>query len=236
MTGRGIDQILPHPNDPRIHEPIGKSAKQYVRLAEEVNGPISYPVNFDYVWGEALDALRLNDPALYIVNLETAITRSEDFLPKGINYRMSPENAQCLAAAGINCCVLANNHVFDWSEAGLIDTLDNLRKLGIQAVGAGTDAAEAASPAIFSADQNRRVLVFAVASVTSGTPENWAAGDNSPGVNILREFSEASASRIARQITHIKRPEDTVIVSIHWGANWGYFVPEDQIRFAHRLI
>jgi poly-gamma-glutamate synthesis protein (capsule biosynthesis protein) len=47
------------------------------------------------------------------VNLETAITRSEDFLPKGINYRMSPDNAQCLASAGINCCVLANNHVLD---------------------------------------------------------------------------------------------------------------------------
>ena len=49
MTGRGIDQVLPHPNDPQIHEPIAKSAKQYVRLAEKVNGSIPYPVNFDYV-------------------------------------------------------------------------------------------------------------------------------------------------------------------------------------------
>jgi len=236
MTGRGIDQVLPYPCAPWIYEPAARSANEYVRLAEQANGQILRPVSFEYPWGAALAELRSVAPAIYLVNLETAITRSEDFLPKGINYRMSPENAQCLAAAGINCCVLANNHVFDWSEAGLIDTLDNLRKLGIQAVGAGTDAAEAASPAIFSADQNRRVLVFAVASVTSGTPENWAAGENSPGVNILREFSDASASRIARQITHIKRLEDIVIVSIHWGANWGYFVPEDQIRFAHRLI
>ena len=205
-------------------------------MAEQANGPILRPVSFEYPWGAALAEIRSAAPTIYLVNLETAITRSEDFLPKGINYRMSPDNAQCLAAAGINCCVLANNHVLDWSEAGLIDTLDNLRKLGVQAVGAGTNAVEAQSPVVFSTDQNRRVLVFAVSSVTSGTPENWAAGENSPGVNILHEFSDASASRIARQIAHIKRPEDIVIVSIHWGANWGYFVPEDQIRFAHRLI
>jgi len=236
MTGRGIDQVLPYPCAPWIYEPAASSANQYVQLAEQANGPILRPVSFEYPWGAALAEIRSAAPTIYLVNLETAITRSEDFLPKGINYRMSPDNAQCLAAAGINCCVLANNHVLDWSEAGLIDTLDNLRKLGVQAVGAGTNAVEAQSPVVFSTDQNRRVLVFAVSSVTSGTPENWAAGENSPGVNILHEFSDASASRIARQIAHIKRPEDIVIVSIHWGANWGYFVPEDQIRFAHRLI
>src|SRR5690349_15971295 len=126
MTGRGIDQILPQPNDPRIHERIAKSAKQYVRLAEKVNGSIPYPVNFDYVWGEALDVLRSSGPAIYVVNLETAITRGENYLAKGINYRMSPENAECLTAADIDSCVLANNHILDWDEAGLIDTLATL--------------------------------------------------------------------------------------------------------------
>jgi poly-gamma-glutamate synthesis protein (capsule biosynthesis protein) len=45
--------------------------------------------------------------------------RSDDRANKGINYRMSPENAECLAAAGIDCCVLANNHVLDWGRSGL---------------------------------------------------------------------------------------------------------------------
>ena len=236
MTGRGVDQVLPYPCVPQIHEPAARSANEYVQLAERANGRISRPVSFEYPWGAALAELRSATPDIRVVNLETAITRSEGFLPKGINYRMSPDNAQCLASAGINCCVLANNHVLDWGEAGLIDTLDNLRKLGIQAVGAGRNAVQAQSPAIFSAGQNRRVIVFAGASASSGTPENWAAGDNRPGLNVLREFSDASALRLARQIMHVKRPEDIVIVSIHWGANWGYFVPEDQVRFAHRLI
>ena len=42
MTGRGIDQILPHPSDPTIYEPYMKSARGYVKIAEEVNGPIDF--------------------------------------------------------------------------------------------------------------------------------------------------------------------------------------------------
>ena len=40
MLGRGIDQILPHPGDPSLHEPCVASAKEYVALAERLNGPI----------------------------------------------------------------------------------------------------------------------------------------------------------------------------------------------------
>jgi poly-gamma-glutamate synthesis protein (capsule biosynthesis protein) len=181
MTGRGVDQVIPYPCAPRIDERGASSATEYVQLADRANGRILRPVSFEYPWGAALDELRSSVPAIYVANLETAITRSEDFLPKGVNYRMSLDNVQCLASAGINCCVFANNHVLDWGEAGLIYTLDNLRELGIQAVGAGRNAVEAQSPVILSADQNRRVIVCTVASATSGTPGNWAAGENSPG-------------------------------------------------------
>ncbi len=51
MTGRGIDQVLPHPGDPLIHESYMKSAAGYVKIAEEVNGPIQQPVSFSYIWG-----------------------------------------------------------------------------------------------------------------------------------------------------------------------------------------
>ncbi|RPJ79348.1 MAG: poly-gamma-glutamate biosynthesis protein, partial [Alphaproteobacteria bacterium] len=35
MPGRGIDQVLPHPGDPKIYEPYMKSAKEYVDIAED---------------------------------------------------------------------------------------------------------------------------------------------------------------------------------------------------------
>jgi poly-gamma-glutamate capsule biosynthesis protein CapA/YwtB (metallophosphatase superfamily) len=55
MPGRGIDQVLPHPGDPSLHEPYVASAKEYVALAQRLNGPIPAPVDFSYVWGDALD-------------------------------------------------------------------------------------------------------------------------------------------------------------------------------------
>jgi len=51
MTGRGIDQILPHPCDPLLHESYVKSARDYIRFAEQANGRIPRAVKFSYVWG-----------------------------------------------------------------------------------------------------------------------------------------------------------------------------------------
>ena len=236
MTGRGIDQILPHPCDPQLHEDYATSALHYVRLAEQAAGPIPRNVAPSYVWGAAFDEFNRTRPDVRIINLETSITRSEDYAPKGINYRMSSENAQCLAAAGIDCCVLANNHVLDWGRAGLLDTLATLSRLKIKTAGAGRNLAQASAPAMLNVPGKGRVLVFALAVVTSGTPPSWAATQEAPGVNLLTELSAASVARIADQVARLRQPGDVVIVSIHWGPNWGYEIPDEQRRFAHAVI
>jgi Bacterial capsule synthesis protein PGA_cap len=63
---------------------------------------------FSYVWGDALDELRRATPQARIINLEASITRSRDYAPKGINYKVNPENIACLIAAQVDCCGLAN--------------------------------------------------------------------------------------------------------------------------------
>jgi poly-gamma-glutamate synthesis protein (capsule biosynthesis protein) len=175
-------------------------------------------------------------PDARIINLETAITRSEDFEPKGINYRMSPENADCLAAAAIDCCELANNHILDWGREGLSDTLNALKHLRIKSAGAGRNLAEASAPAALQIAGKGRVLVFSFVALTSGTPRNWAATREGPGVNLLPDLSETTAIRISDEIGRHQRLHDVIVVSIHWGPNWGYDVPEEQRRFAHALI
>jgi poly-gamma-glutamate synthesis protein (capsule biosynthesis protein) len=95
MTGRGIDQILPHPGDPAIHEHHVTSAIGYVKLAENKNGPIPRRAAPSYIWGDALAEMERVQPQARIINSETAITRSEDWLDKGINYRMHPDNVAC---------------------------------------------------------------------------------------------------------------------------------------------
>ncbi len=172
MPGRGIDQILPHPCDPDLHESHMQSALGYVELAEAAYGPIRRPVDPAYIWGAALDELRQLRPDARIVNLETSITRSDDWAAKGINYRMSPQNAVCLSAAAIDCCVLANNHVLDWGQAGLRETLATLAGLHIKTAGAGPSSERAVAPAVLDIAGKGRILVFSMASATSGVPSN----------------------------------------------------------------
>jgi len=212
------------------------SAIDYVRLVEQVVGPMPRPVDFSYVWGAALEELSHARPDARIINLETSVTRSEAWLDKGINYRMSPENAACLRAAGVDCCVLANNHVLDWGRAGLVETLNTLDALGIKTAGAGRDVTEAIRPAVLDIAGKGRVIIQAFGLPTSGVPRSWSATETAPGVNVLPDLSAESVALIRRQLKGVRRPGDVVIVSLHWGPNWGNNIPQSQRRFAHELI
>ncbi|MCW3474583.1 CapA family protein [Limobrevibacterium gyesilva] len=236
MLGRGIDQILPHANPPDLYEPHVRSATTYLSLAEAANGPIPRHAGPAYVWGDALAVLRAAAPDARIVNLETAITASSQPWPKGINYRMHPDNVGCLTAARIDCCMLANNHVLDWGEAGLLDTLSTLRRAGIARAGAGRNAAEAAAPAVLPLAGGARVLVFGYASSTSGVPQDWAAGAGTPGVDLLPDLSARTATRIAEAAQAQRQARDLLIASVHWGGNWGHDIPAPQRTFAHALV
>jgi poly-gamma-glutamate capsule biosynthesis protein CapA/YwtB (metallophosphatase superfamily) len=237
MLGRGIDQILPHPGDARIYEPHLRSAMAYLELAEKANGPIQRPVDFSYVWGDALAELERVRPGARIVNLETSITTSAHPEPKGVNYKLNPANVPCLAAAKIDCCALANNHVLDWGAAGLLDTLDALAAGGIQCAGAGRNAKEAEAPAILGIHGGAsRLLVFAFGSTSSGILPDWAAKPDRAGVNLVDEASAETVSRVVSQARALKRSGDILVASIHWGGNWGYDVPREQHNLAHQLI
>lgn len=236
MTGRGIDQILSHPCDPRLYEPAVTLATTYVELAESVNDPVRKPASFSYPWGDVLGELERRQPDLRIINLETSVTRNADPQPRGINYRRSPENFPCIEAAGIDCCVLANNHVLDWGEAGLLESMATIETAGIAVAGAGRNLDEAARPAVLGLPDERRVVVFAFACESSGVPSGWRARKDGPGVNLLADLSRRTAQEISARAAAVKRPGDVVMASIHWGGNWGYTIPANQQAFAHQLI
>jgi len=111
-----------------------------------------------------------------------------------------------------------------------------LRRLGIKPAGAGRDLAQAKAPAILEIPGEGRLLVFSFACETSGAPRRWAAGEARAGINFLSSLSNAAVGVIADEVAEIRRPRDVVVVSIHWGPNWGYRIPNDQRRFAHALI
>jgi poly-gamma-glutamate capsule biosynthesis protein CapA/YwtB (metallophosphatase superfamily) len=237
MTGRGIDQVLPHPGDPRLFEPYVRSASRYVALAEDAHGPIPKPVDYPYMWGDALDELDRIGPDARVINLETSVTTCSTPWPgKHIHYRMHPRNVHCLTAAGIDCCVLANNHVLDWGVEGLLETLDSLHGAGLRTAGAGRDLEEARRPVVLSTEAGARVLVFSLGLSNSGIPRRWAARSRRPGVHFAVRCSSKAVDRVAASVQRFARVGDVVVASIHWGGNWGYDVTREERVFAHALI
>ncbi len=236
MIGRGIDQILRHSVDPTISEPYVRSAEGYVTLAERANGAIPREVADQYVWGYIITELDRSAPDVRIINLETAVTaRGTPWPSKEVSYRMHTANVGVLNAAAIDVCSLANNHVLDWSYQGLEDTLDALDDAGISIVGAGRDQAAAEASAVVSAD-GLRVVVSGMGSPTSGIPATWEATSDRAGIAFIPELSAEAADVVGARVAGYRSPGDIVVVSIHWGPNWGHQVPKTQTRFAHRLI
>jgi poly-gamma-glutamate synthesis protein (capsule biosynthesis protein) len=237
MTGRGIDQIMPTPGDPQLYEPYVRSALRYVELAEQATGPLNRPVTPSYVWGDALAELDRIRPSARIVNLETAVTTRNDAWPrKDIHYRMHPANIDCLTAAALDCCSLANNHVLDWGYGALAETIATLRRAGIRTVGAGANDDEALAPAVIELAGGRRVIVFAFGTDSAGVPSEWAATNERAGVAYLRDFGHSTLKGFAARVRAVKRSGDIAVVSIHWGGNWGYDVPRSQRAFARQLV
>lgn len=237
MLGRGIDQILPYSNNPVLYEPYVTDAREYVALAEDKNGKIKYPVSFDYIWGDALSIFNALHPEIKIINLETAITKSDAYWPdKEIHYRMHPKNIDILTTAKIDICALANNHILDWGPVGLKETMEALKNVHIQFAGAGNNDTEAMKPAIFQLTKNKRILFFSIGFASSGIPFDWQARVTKSGLYYFDECNDKAISEIINNIEKHATQEDFIILSVHWGSNWGYDVAHALRHFAHRLI
>ena len=56
------------------------------------------------------------------------------------------------------------------------------------------------------------------------------------GVSLLQDLSDRSVATVRHAIDAHKRAGDIILVSIHWGSNWGFDILPLQRRFAHALL
>ena len=132
-------------------------------------------------------------------------------------------------------CVLGNNHVLDWGDAGPRKTLRVLHEAGLRTAGAGNDLDEAAAPAVLET-RSGRLLVFSYGARSSGVPRGWAAAASRAGVQRLEDLGRKTARRVSDHVHAYRRAGDRVLVSLHWGPNWGYRISAEQRAFAHALV
>ncbi|WP_226480870.1 CapA family protein [Natrinema amylolyticum] len=220
----------------------------------------------DAVWGTVLERLRALDGL--VINLECVLsTRGREWqrTHRPFHFRADPDWAiPALEEAGVDVCALANNHVLDYEEVALRDTIAALDDAGIAHAGAGETRDEALEPAVRTihrseTDSERSRadgdggLDAAVVSFTDNTPE-YAADEESPGTARIEidESRRDSRSR-TRSDDDVDDPEtrrrvqevleraretnpDLLVASLHWGPNMVTEPPESFREFGRWLI
>jgi poly-gamma-glutamate synthesis protein (capsule biosynthesis protein) len=158
---------------------------------------------------------------------------------------MHPQNLQILKSGHIDAACLANNHIADFGTDGVVDTLRELKEADIKHAGAGMEIADAEAPAVMSLpttfgdgneDNNKRILLYSTSHISSGVPFHWKATPSRPGVH-MTDLSSQSVDELRNCISKSRRASgDVVILSIHWGGNWGYNIDPAFTNYAHEVI
>lgn len=156
---------------------------------------------------------QMREADVCVVNNEFTYTESSGAIPnKTFTFRAKPENVSILKEMGVDAVSLANNHVYDFGEKGLFDTLDTLENAGIRYTGAGRNLEEASQILYYKNDSICISLICATQIERYATPNTKGATATTPGTFRCYESEE-----LLKKIEEAEANSDFVIVFLHWG-------------------
>jgi poly-gamma-glutamate synthesis protein (capsule biosynthesis protein) len=141
---------------------------------------------------------------------------------KCIFLKSSPTCNKYLQLFHFNVVSLANNHIMDYLTKGLIDTIENLRKVNINHVGAGKNIKEATTPFLFK--KNGVLIGLLAFSYT------YEALNKYPGCAPIYQ------KLIIKNITELRAKCDIIIISLHFGEEFSLIPEKSEIDFCHSLV
>ncbi|WP_133159388.1 CapA family protein [Solitalea longa] len=207
------------------HTPVSIGFAGDVMIGGMVNEKISEN-GFSYPWGNVLPLFKATD--LNLINLEAPLTHfNKSQRIKSSNLKAEPTRIQTLMDARIDVVNIANNHILDFYEEGLIETIGLLNKAGIAHVGAGSNSQQAAQPVIIS----KNGVNIGLLGFTDNEPY-WKAVDK-PGTNYVQVGDIAT---IKEAIAMVRNKVDILILSIHWGDKMNDKPLPEFVSFAHKII
>jgi poly-gamma-glutamate capsule biosynthesis protein CapA/YwtB (metallophosphatase superfamily) len=163
-----------------------------------------------------------------IANLESPITDRGKAESKEYVFRSPVQALPELKNAGVDVLNLANNHIMDYGQEGLLDTFDHLDTHQFLRIGAGRNIDEAFTPAIVQ-HQGMKIAFLGFSRVIPST--SWYAGKNKPGV------AESYSTKMASEAIRKARAEaDLVVVIAHWGQERKDRPVKEQVDLAHTYI
>jgi poly-gamma-glutamate capsule biosynthesis protein CapA/YwtB (metallophosphatase superfamily) len=181
----------------------------------------------------------LHSAELVFGQLETSFAEGGARLPQARHAVLtSPQAAGAVGRAGFDVISCAGNHCLDWGNDALMQTIDNLRRYGVDVVGAGPNIAAARAPVVRSVEDGTRVAFLAYCSIL---PTGYWAEENRPGCSPMRAHTvyqqiemdqpgtparihtfahQEDLQAMQRDIRAAKRIADVVFVSQHWGIHF----------------
>jgi len=155
----------------------------------------------------------MQDADIFMLNNEFPYTdRGTPTEGKTYTFRARPESVKYLYDMGADIVSIANNHVYDYGEVSLLDTLSTLEAAAMPYVGAGRNIKEAVNPVYFIANDYKIAYVSATQIEQGDYPDTKGAGENSAGV-----FRCWNPELLYETVKEAKENSDFVVVYIHWG-------------------
>ena len=193
-------------------------------IAGDISPTRSYKNNFfaDKLVDKKINTLLSSSYA--VANLESPLTLSREAISKtGPSLKGHPTDAKEIAKLDINAVCLANNHIMDFDNAGLIDTISSCNKYELSTFGAGNSKIEASRPHIIEIN-NKRILFFGLAE-----SEFSIATENSAGAY------PANAIDFIDLLNSHKSDGDKVIILLHMGMAM-YNLPSPELQNLCRFM
>ncbi len=185
-------------------------------------------INFDDSWGNMEIMLSLeNNPEhcfgkslleemrsadIFMINNECTYTEEGEPLPdKAYTFKAKPEYARSLTDLGVDIVSVANNHVYDYGEIGLLATLKTLEDLNMPYVGAGRNLDEA-SKIVYFIVNGRKIAFTSATQVERSYNFTKEATESTPGV-----LKTLNPDNYLKVIKEANTKADYVIAYVHWG-------------------
>lgn len=205
-----------------------------IMLGRSVGKRLEKAGSYKKAFNDVADVLKQGD--IVFANLESPMTASTHGLnrEKKIVLKSSPDAIEAITSGGFNLLSLSNNHILDYYDTGLFDTISILDKNGIAHSGAGKNTEEAGKPAVIEKN-GYKIGLLAYTDMANyvyeGDPRiSFAAGDSKAGV-IPRDYET-----IRQAISKLRDSVDLLVVSLHWGVEESFTITPEQVDFARKLL
>jgi hypothetical protein len=178
----------------------------------------------DAIFGHLAESLESAD--LTIFNLECPLTEARVKQRKlGVNLKASPGCIRGMPAAKHTLVNLANNHIMDYGDAGLSETISVLSQAGFATIGARTGASKVGEPFV------KTIAGVRIAVVSYTDPEFSVLGmaSSTAGANPF-DWPQAIVD-----ITGLRGQSDLIVVLLHRGYE-GYDLPSPSLQNTCRAL